>query len=210
MTDKRQIIPTAAGLTYMSPEVVFLDRYFGSVISKVGDIFFTNKTEDTPNPEFSVNINGVAWKGTWRVLSDKEWNYLLNEREMTYDKPRYSNWHHGVPMSNGWIYRGLFVYPDDYNGDLVTERRFSWEEVNEASILFLLVAGIRDKDQVTLLKGAPAEAHYWCSTSSSKDENNAYLMTFEEVGTPFGGIVISEDSYRGIAHNVRLVKDIKE
>ncbi len=187
----------------------------------VDDFFFTNKTADTPNPDFSVIINDVERKGVWRTLSTEEWEYLLRKRKMTYDKPRCTNWFLAIKLKDGEIYKGILVYPDDYNGpEIVRENReewgktLTWKDIEDAGILFLRSCGIREEDRVTKTELATGEIGcYWTSDCSKTDRTQACSMYFQDMTNPFipdSGIYTEDTSYRGTARNVRLVRDVLE
>ena len=167
------------------------------------DVIFTNETDITPRKDFGVVINGKRRVGLWRTLSAEEWKYLLEERPMTYGKPRYTNWWGGVKIEEP-IFHGVFIYPDDYNGDEVTARRYTWKEINDAGIVFLPVAGLRERDKITKLPGSPYSiGWYWASNTNKKEERTACTIYFD-------GFVIkySDDTYRGTGISIRLVRDV--
>ena len=169
------------------------------------DVIFTNETETTPRKDFGVIVNGKRRVGLWRTLSYAEWKYLLEERPMTYGKPRYTNWWGGVKIEDP-IYHGIFIYPDDYNGDEIAPRKYTWKEIHDAGIVFLPDAGLRERTKVSRLPGSvSAIGWYWSSTSNSKNERNACSMYFD-------GFVVkySEDTYRGTAFSIRLVRDVRK
>ena len=169
------------------------------------DVIFTNETETTPRQDFGVIINGKRRVGLWRTLSYEEWKYLLEERPMTYGKPRYTNWWGGVKIDDP-IFHGVFIYPDDYNGDEISPRRYSWKEINDAGIAFLPVAGLRERTKITKMPGSPYSiGWYWSSSSNSKDERKACSIYFD-------GMVLkySDDTYRGTGISVRLVRDVRK
>ena len=69
----------------------------------------------TEKPDFA--IGGI---NAWRTLTRDEWNYLVEEREMKYGKPRYTfNKDNYTYQLEGKTYYGMFIYPDDYNGNEV-------------------------------------------------------------------------------------------
>ena len=169
------------------------------------DVIFTNDTDTTPRRDFGVVINGKRRVGLWRTLSAEEWKYLLEERPMTYNKPRYTNWWGGVKIEEP-IFHGVFIYPDDYNGDEVTARRYTWKEINDAGIAFLPVAGLRERDKITKLPGSPYSiGWYWASDTNKKEERTANTIYFD-------GFVIkySDDTYRGTGISIRLVRDVRK
>lgn len=122
---------------------------------------FTNLKSDVckPNPEFTAN----GQKGIWRALTlmkdSGEWDYLLNRRTMTYGKPRYTDKTCAKVQAEperpivageyaiieGNEYSGLFIYPDDYDGNEIGTDGApdTWQEINAAGIVFLPVTGYR-------------------------------------------------------------------
>lgn len=186
---------------------ITLDELFPDpeLLATTEDVIFTNETETTPNPDFGVIINGKPRMGLWRTLSYEEWRYLLEERPMTYGKPRYTNWWGGVKMIEGTIHHGVFIYPDDYNGDEVTARRYTWKEINDAGIAFLPVAGLRERDKITKMPGSPNPVGwYWASNTNKKDERTACTIYFDGFVTKY-----SDDTYRGTGISIRLVRDAR-
>lgn len=163
------------------------------------DIFFTNATETTPNPDLTVN----GTTGKWRVLSwnKDEWGYLLNKRTMTNNKSRYTRLMSGVTI-DGIIYYGLFVYPDDYNGTIVgaDATTDTWNEINDLGIVFFPAAG-RRTNNVLFSNGFYGQ--YWSSEAS--DATEAYLFYFYDnsTGDFVGKWCYSREDGRG----VRLVYD---
>ena len=181
------------------------------------DIFYTNLTEDTPNPKFNVNIDGKDWKGVWRILSDKEWHYLLFEREMTYDKPRYSIWRNGLDLRDGHEIQGLFIYPDDFNSEPVIKGEHFFEEIDELGIVFLRAGGYREITNVKRLNPDnfnPSVGWYWASNANPDDTNNGvYSMIFSSdnlVIDPFQGASIDSTATRKYGRSVRLVRDVRD
>ncbi len=186
------------------------------------DVFFTNETLNTPHPDFSVIINDVERKGEWRTLSTEEWEYLFRKRKMTYDKPRCTNWFWAIRLlGGGEIYRGIFIYPDDYNGQVLEigrkedwEKTISWQYIHDAGIVFLLATGIREGNKVSR---SSADYNpigcYWSSDCNDTNQKNAHSLYFQEFTNPDipdSGIYTEDTSYRGTARTVRLVRDIRE
>ncbi len=102
--------------------------------------------------------------GEWSTLTSDEWNFLLNRRGMTNGKPRYSNAVAAPVTIDGKQYSGLFVYPDDYAGNVV-DGSFSWSKINADGIVFLPAAGRRSG---TSLNYCGAYGYYWASDSYGK------------------------------------------
>ncbi|MCQ2075061.1 MAG: hypothetical protein MJY77_07770, partial [Bacteroidaceae bacterium] len=91
------------------------------------------------------SVDGSAKK--YYALSKEEWDYLLKKRTMLNNKDRYS-----VATNSGVIiesnkYYGLFLYPDNYGGDIVSSS-MTWKKINDAGIVFLPAAGNRSDDDV--------------------------------------------------------------
>ena len=169
------------------------------------DVIFTNETETTPRKDFGVIINGKRRVGLWRTLSYAEWKYLLEERPMTYGKPRYTNWWGGVKVEEP-IFHGVFIYPDDYNGDEVVKSSHTWKEINDAGIAFLPVAGLRERTKITKMPGSPYSiGWYWASNTNKKDERTACTIYFDSFVLKY-----SDDTYRGTGISLRLVRDVRK
>lgn len=139
--------------------------------------------------------NTIEDTGCWRTLSKAEWQYLLDTpSRMVYGKPCYSKAITGITIE-GQTYGGIFLYPDNYNGNVVSES-MTWNDINSAGIVFLPVSGYRAASKVL---GTPALGHYW--TSSASDGNTAYTMTFS------GDYVSYSTFERKYGCAVRLVMD---
>ena len=170
------------------------------------DVIFTNETETTPRKDFGVVINGKRRVGLWRTLSYAEWHYLLEERPMTYGKPRYTNWWGGVKVEEP-IYYGIFIYPDDYNGVVVDKNLCTWKELSEAGVAFLPMVGIREKTKIVQMPGAPYHVGwYWSSTPDSKNVRNACSVYVADMEKP----KYEDNTYRGKAFSIRLVRDVRK
>ena len=131
-------------------------------------------------------------KGTWHTPTRDEWEYIINEREMTYGKSRYTRITAASSSTfqvSGMNVAGLFLYPDDFNGPLVTEKEYTWNELRNAGIAFLPLNGIINNDQlkvdevINTYSGA-WEGYYWTATTdSSFDWRVAYVLQFIGVDT---------------------------
>ena len=116
---------------------------------------------------------------------------------MTNSKARYSNAINGVTIG-GTTYEGLFLYPDDYNGEVVSSS-MTWDEINAAGIVFLPAAGKREGSSVN---DVGTVVHYWSSTMV--DSSNAYHAYFDS-GEVIPGSMIGRD----FGCSVRLVTEVK-
>ncbi|MCQ2152337.1 MAG: hypothetical protein MJY70_04705, partial [Bacteroidales bacterium] len=133
---------------------------------------------------------------TWRTLSKDEWTYLFDTRTMTNSKARYSNAINGVTIG-GTTYKGLFLYPDDYNGEVVSSS-MTWDEINAAGIVFLPATGSRSGTNVS---DVGDKGNYWSSTVSDSGSGFAYSALFDS------SEVIPLSNGRDCGCSVRLVTE---
>ena len=90
-----------------TPSVAYAQGYVDNNTSN-SDVFFTNATADTPNPNFKVNDQ----TNVWRNLSIEEWQYLFNYGSYANDK-RPGLYAYGVTVVN--CSNCLAIYPDGYD-----------------------------------------------------------------------------------------------
>ena len=172
---------------------------------KITDVLFTNRTETTPNPEFKVFEADKEQKGVWRSLADSEWQYILYDRKMTYNKPRFTCIIQKIRVESG-LYSGTFIYPDDYNSEEVGgSKEFTWQEIKDAGIVFLPTVGYREKFNVYGLNNNNLAVGYWSSTTVESDVNAARCVIFNGDGK-----LNITDEKRSTAHCIRLVCDCND
>ena len=105
------------------------------------------------------------------ALSKAEWQYLFNTPDrMVNSKPCYTNAINGVSIENE-TYKGVFVYPDNYDGDEVSNNSMTWEQIIAKGIVFLPAAGHRNKSVVSYTE----IGYYWSSSTSG---NPTYANCF--------------------------------
>ena len=119
------------------------------------------------------------------ALSKEEWDYLLKTRTMLNNKNRYSVAtcpNSGVSIESNKYY-GLFLYPDNYDGNEVgtTDGPDTWDDINDAGIVFLPAAGDRTGYGVSFgylesTKFDTFRGRYW--TSSSRYEYDGIKNRF--------------------------------
>ena len=128
------------------------------------DTLFTEK------PDFA--IGGI---NAWRTPTMAEWNYLVNDREMKYGKPRYTfkidnstQQLIGIELERKTYY-GMFIYPDDYNGNEVgtTGGPDTWAEIDNSGIVFLPAAGGRNRYKDSTVFNVNKIGGYLSSTQDS-------------------------------------------
>ena len=161
------------------------------------DIFFTNATETTAKPDFTVN--GMA--GKYRTLSMEEWEYLLNSRTV--------NGGTGAGQAFSYItYNkklGFVLYPDNYTGSVLS----GTVETLPQGVVFLPNAGGRGYSNVEWFN---TEGNYWSSSKPVFSENisswAAYKVTLME-----GWLYISKEYddavYLDYGSSIRLVTDVE-
>ena len=145
------------------------------------DVFFTNATDETANPDFTVN--GVT--GQYRTLSDDEWKYLFD-----------NNSYKWVTI-NG--VGGYAIAPDNVT---LPEEKMSYTEteLNDAKLVFLPAAGLRiDSDIDPIPIGS--FGIYWSSYATGP--TTARFVFFDKAGFAIEG----DDRLGGLS--VRLVTDVK-
>lgn len=168
--------------------------------TNMNDLLVYDKSSSEGGDDWGVaycESNGIK-VGTWRTLTGDEWSYLINESDrMINDKPCYSNAVKGVSIE-GVTYKGIFVYPDNYDGDVVSNS-MTWNSINAAGIIFLPAAGFRSSGGTSV-----GYAGYWgryCS-SSSYSSSTERVLDFSESN------VVTNFTNRSDGHSVRLVTDV--
>ena len=102
--------------------------------ASISDIFFANASDFAVSQWLPIVRD---MRTGWYTLSKLEWfNLFDNTGRMVYGKPCYSNAMSGVRIE-GKLYYGIFLYPDDYNGDIVSNNSMTWNDINAAGIVFL-------------------------------------------------------------------------
>lgn len=145
------------------------------------DVFFTNKEGFVANNEYG-----------WYSLSKSEWYYLLRSRTNANSLKSYYL-SSAIKIEN-INYKGIFIYPDGYNGNTVGgEGVATWAAINEAGIVFLPYAGRRNNNGNFSTDNT---FHYWSSTLYNG--SNAYYL-YMNMDTP---VVYASRAY---GSSVRLV-----
>ena len=155
------------------------------------DVFFTNDPDDEESANAGFTVNDVT--GQYRTLTKDEWTYLFNTPErMVNSKPCFSIAVSGVSIG-GTTYKGVFIYPDNYNGDVVSDS-MTWEQINAAGIVFLPAAGCRSGLGFTAVG---SDGYYWSATS-----NNGSFADFLSFDLSSADLY---NWYRCMGQSVRLV-----
>ncbi len=185
------------------------------------DIFFTNETATTPNPDFEANGD----KGVWRSLSGAEINYILNVDNS--DDPSVGR-QAPVRFAIARLHdtHGVLLFPDEYSGEYEVEgvseinsaygvetfpensiEEAVWMEMESAGAVFLPLAGFRGVDN---LLGIPLDklsvaarglgGVYWLSDC---DKDTGRSMNFMCIYTLIASELLT--LYRDCGASVRLV-----
>ena len=168
--------------------VAYAEAYNDTEASE-SDIFFTNSTEETANPNFTVN--GIT--GKYRALSKAECNYLIQGRVVNDGKGE--GYSYSLDITYGGQ-KGFVLYPDDYTEEIISGTITSLPE----GVVFLPAAGGRDG---SIIIGTNAYSPYWLASPTEGDINGAQFMDFN--GSQFR----TDNGNREIGLAVRLVTDVK-
>lgn len=182
----------------------------------VGGSITNNLTGAYANADWGVYnaiSNGGNKAGLWRVLTQEEWDYIINKRT-NYENLRGWGQIEGVKgmilLPDGW------VCPDgvsfEYSGYKYENNTFSFDQwvtmecngavfLPMAGYLSLSVNGIQYLDNNGYGKG-----EYWTSTRNS-NSYWVYAVTFSS-NTYFNANTTSNLSGRSEGHSVRLVQDL--
>ena len=164
--------------------VAYASSYSDSGAS-TSDVFFTNGTQTTANPDF--HVNGETGTNTWRTLSQAEWDYLLNTRTSASSLRKWKDFGSNV--------KGLVILPDGTDASVMSSIS-SKEALATYGAVFLPAAGYRN-DMSVISVGS--SAYYWSGTPYDKDY--AYYVKFSSGSGVYANI---ESRYCG--HAVRLVR----
>ena len=134
----------------------------------------------------------------WHTLTIDEWSYLFNTRTMTNRKERYSNTMSSGVTIGGTTYKGVFLYPDNYNGEVVSSS-MTWDAINAAGIVFLPAAGARYESGVS---DVGTYGFYWSSTADDSTLASVVYVTS-------GGVFLEFPGNRSDGYSVRLVTEVK-
>lgn len=176
---------------------------FDATGQSVTDVFFTNATATTANANFCVS---GQTPGTWRTLSDEEWNYILYTR---------SGNRFAYAMVND--IKGLLIFPDGYTGatsgtGMSTVNNGSanyppsnipddvWETMDAGGVIFLPAAERRNEIAFTDDKAG----YYWTSVGHKFQSTVAYYMFFDGYSINPANDMLQ----RRFGKTVRLVRDI--
>lgn len=168
--------------------------------------------------------NGGNMPNKWRLLTDTEWNYILNTRQTLITiggkEARYTL--ATIVLSDNSKVRGLILFPDSEvtgsindiqgiewgtinGGSLFTTSctEDAWNTLQDAGCVFLRAAGYRNNTTMSYERWA---GFYWSSVSAGP--NSARCMFFGYLGAGNPGIAYKYSVNRSYGCSVRLVRDV--
>ena len=174
--------------------------------SHVSHFTWSDKVPDAVGNSYSgsnlfcdeANKQSVDGSGKiYYALSKTEWLYLFNtSARMVNGKACYSNAVSEVTIG-GSTYNGVFLYPDNYNGEIVSSS-MTWDDINAAGIVFLPAAGDRSSN-ASNVNNFGSGGFYW---SSTYDDNGAYYVVFRS-----SEVSPDQHATRDFGHSVRLITE---
>lgn len=139
----------------------------------------------------NVYANNLTNGGTsnWRVLTKNEWNYMLNQRTVSYARWAAVT----ITTHNNQSRHGLLLFPDAFSWPLEANRQpgtngypstawnsnvtYSYEEwctLEDAGCVFLPAAGRRINQETSNISYFNTRGYYWTSTQESGGRGLAY------------------------------------
>ena len=164
---------------WSATESVAYAAHYSDEFASTSDVFFTN------SPSFQVSDEDA---GTWRTLSDAEWEYLLNTRTNASSLRAWKELDRGER-------KGLVILPDGTDASMM-EKITSTSHLATYSAVFLPAAGSRESTYVSV----DSFGFYWSSTPKTSEETKANGANFE------GNKVSMYEGARESGDAVRLVR----
>ena len=146
--------------------------------------------------------------GTWRTLSNAEWEYVLNGRdnaEQLRTKGSVEGKEGVILLPDNWICPEgytIAIIPDEANlqSNVNTYSQADWSKLEDAGAIILPSAGMRRNATELEVRYLNIFGGYW--TCTNKDEHNSYCYTFHTQDCEY--MDYSEHIY---GRSVRLVHD---
>ena len=168
--------------------------YYNSYLNPNGDFYMS-----TFDGTFSGSIAGETG---WRVMTQGEWDYLLNTRTVNNGRQPYG--FGKVTKNDGESVNGLIILPDDWNGSADANFQYgtkygwpnvyteaTWLTMESKGAVFLPAAGYRMKGATnnnnidyyhSNVEYCNVRGGYWTITPFGNDR--AYLMYFDNQNGP--------------------------
>lgn len=180
--------------------------YYHDAECSASDVLFTNSTPTTPNPNFTVEGDQT---GIFRVLSDDEWNYLLRERNVNGGTGKGHSYSIEKDITiEGKACHGVVIFPDGFTKQSSWKSEYTtWAAIFNAGIVFLPLAGYRDKDDIGEPRVELNKCDKWALYMSSKAKGSESAL---------GGLFYYDeddlrttdyDDCRNFGYTFRLVRD---
>lgn len=137
----------------------------------------------------------------WRTLTQSEWGYLLNSREVNGGTGEGYSYRRATVNANTAGVYGLILYPDDYTIQSSATQYSSsgWASMEELGCVFLPAAGYRNGSTLT---NAGSLGEYWSSTGYHGNNASAINFNNSSFSSDYG-------ADRALGRSVRLVTDVE-
>ena len=142
-----------------------------------------------------LNDWGTNMGAGWRTLTNAEWTYLFNTREVNGETGSDKSYTLGQSV-NGKL--GIVIYPDDYKGTVYAGS--DWSTFEAAGCVFLPAAGYRPFSSYNV-QYVNTYGLYWSSSPSTSSATTALYEFFTTSS------LNSSNSVRNNLSSVRLVRD---
>lgn len=184
----------------------------------VSDVFFTGEGFPVIGEvsEFNTSVQEIEYE----TLSADEWAFLINDRSASTigdkDNARFTKAR--IEVSDNTYVNGLILFPDNFDvpegvtvpsGINAQDVSFNsntysledWSKLEPAGVVFLPVAGYRDKSKV---RAVGVEGFYWSSSpNEERDDCACFVHVYSDV------VKLINTSPRCFGYCVRLVKEVK-
>lgn len=161
---------------------------------------------------YNAISNGGNTSGSWRTLTNAEWDYIINSRETT----------SGIRFAKGKVNNnnGLILLPDDWSPSIYSLAKTNnkeadwssnsinsedWAIMEATGAVFLPCAGYRYQSSTdNSIQYSITSGHYWGSTVYNGNFRYACCMQFNS-----SGLYTTTAAQRSYGSSVRLVRNVE-
>ena len=159
-----------------------------------GGVYTSNGTASGDKGLFSWEEGHAVEKAGWTLLTDKQWNYILNERENAGSKKGVASINTGSVEVKGFV-----ILPDVFDKTFTFGKTYTlteWAEMQEDGAVFFPGTGYYDTSMSTYSL-ATSNTTYLTSSTSFRT-NGAYALRFD------GSALISTIPSSGVAVSIYI------